>query len=137
MSSKSIRKSALLILALLLVPSLALAAPAKKRKYADRRWHGYGFLPGYAPAEAYPAYKGRKVRVPRDILARKYPQPHDPPYGYYGPYQEYRRWGYYWYPTRTVWSLGGPGFYQNRYNGGGFGPCYTRTPIGPVWNCGM
>ena len=29
-----------------------------------------------------------------------------------------------------------PGFYNNRWNGGGFGPCYTQTPIGPIWNCG-
>ena len=26
--------------------------------------------------------------------------------------------------------------YRNRWNGGGFGPCYTYTPIGYVWNCG-
>ena len=32
--------------------------------------------------------------------------------------------------------LGRPGFYGGRYNGGSFGPCWTRTPIGPVWNCG-
>jgi len=36
--------------------------------------------------------------------------------------------GYYWY--------GGPRFYRGRWNGGGFGPCWTPTPIGPVWNCG-
>jgi hypothetical protein len=29
-----------------------------------------------------------------------------------------------------------PGFYRGRWNGGGFGPCYTRTPIGYQWNCG-
>jgi hypothetical protein len=29
-----------------------------------------------------------------------------------------------------------PGFYRGRWNGGGFGPCYTSTPIGYVWNCG-
>jgi hypothetical protein len=34
----------------------------------------------------------------------------------------------YWY--------GGPGFYRGRWNGGGFGPCWTPTPIGPHWNCG-
>jgi hypothetical protein len=34
----------------------------------------------------------------------------------------------YWY--------GGPGFYHGRWNGGGFGPCWTPTPIGPHWNCG-
>jgi hypothetical protein len=36
--------------------------------------------------------------------------------------------GYFWY--------GGPGFYRGRWNGGGFGPCWTQTPIGNVWNCG-
>jgi hypothetical protein len=29
-----------------------------------------------------------------------------------------------------------PGFYRGRWNGGGFGPCYTSTPIGYIWNCG-
>ena len=32
--------------------------------------------------------------------------------------------------------FGRPGFYGGRYNGGSFGPCWTRTPIGPIWNCG-
>ena len=32
--------------------------------------------------------------------------------------------------------FGRPGFYGGRFNGGSFGPCWTRTPIGPVWNCG-
>ncbi len=35
---------------------------------------------------------------------------------------------HYWY--------GGPQFYRGRWNGGGFGPCWTPTPIGPHWNCG-
>ncbi len=35
--------------------------------------------------------------------------------------------GYWW---------GGPRFYRGRWNGGGFGPCWTQTPIGPHWNCG-
>ena len=34
----------------------------------------------------------------------------------------------YWY--------GGPRFYRGRWNGGSFGPCWTQTPIGPMWNCG-
>ena len=25
---------------------------------------------------------------------------------------------------------------DDRWNGGGFGPCWTQTPIGNVWNCG-
>ena len=29
-----------------------------------------------------------------------------------------------------------PGFYRGRWNGGGFGPCWTETPIGYMWNCG-
>lgn len=29
-----------------------------------------------------------------------------------------------------------PGFYRNRWNSGGLGPCYTYTPIGYIWNCG-
>lgn len=40
----------------------------------------------------------------------------------------WRRWPQYWY--------GYPRFYHGRWNGGGFGPCWTKTPIGPVWNCG-
>ena len=129
------RKFVLLILSLLLVPALSGAASATHvRKHTSRHWQGYGFLPGYGPYEAYKAYKGRKVRVPRDILARKYPLPRD--YGYYGPYQEYVRYGWYWVPSRTVWGFGEPGFYRGRYNGGSFGPCYTQPPIGPIWNCG-
>jgi NAD(P)-dependent dehydrogenase (short-subunit alcohol dehydrogenase family) len=38
------------------------------------------------------------------------------------------RWRWYYF--------GRPGFYGGRYNGGSFGPCWTRTPIGPIWNCG-
>jgi hypothetical protein len=39
------------------------------------------------------------------------------------------------YRGRFYW-YGGPGFYRGRWNGGGFGPCWTRTPIGMMWNCG-
>jgi hypothetical protein len=40
-----------------------------------------------------------------------------------------------WSRGPTYW-YGGPRFYRGRWNGGGFGPCWTQTPIGPVWNCG-
>lgn len=40
------------------------------------------------------------------------------------------------HPNR-VWWYGGPRFYRGRWNGGGFGPCWTQTPIGPIWNCGQ
>ncbi len=42
----------------------------------------------------------------------------------------YRLYGYQYYGP--AW----PGFYRGRWNAGGFGPCWTRTPIGPMWNCG-
>jgi hypothetical protein len=69
------------------------------KRHPVRRWHGYGFLPGYVPPEA------------------------EPP-----------RRDYWTHPP--VWWYGGPGFYRGQWNGGGFGPCWTQTPIGPMWNCG-
>ncbi len=35
-----------------------------------------------------------------------------------------------------VYWYGYPRFYRGQWNGGGFGPCWTQTPIGNVWNCG-
>ncbi len=58
-------------------------------------------------------------------------------YGFLPGYAEARaerlradKWGTnpYWYGTS--------GFYRGQWNGGGFGPCWTRTPIGMAWNCG-
>ena len=40
----------------------------------------------------------------------------------------------------TIYDEDGPAwprFYRGRWNGGGFGPCYTQTPIGYMWNCGQ
>jgi signal transduction histidine kinase len=66
---------------------------------------------GFDPTGAFPGHLG--LRSMRERAARYYSSgPH-----FYGP----------------AW----PGFYRGRWNGGGFGPCYTQTPIGPVWNCGM
>jgi hypothetical protein len=108
MSRKS---SASIVILLSLLPAIAFAAPAHKRN--TPRWHGYGFLPGYhqPPNDNVPIY-GRKglVRAPD----------YTPQYWYNG------EWHYF----------GRPGFYRGRYNGGSFGPCWTQTPIGPIWNCG-
>ncbi len=41
-----------------------------------------------------------------------------------------------WVRDSTYPWYGYPGFYRGRWNNGGFGPCYTKTPIGTVWNCG-
>jgi hypothetical protein len=32
--------------------------------------------------------------------------------------------------------FGEPRFSHDRWNGGSFGPCWTSTPIGLMWNCG-
>jgi hypothetical protein len=96
----------------LLLPVIALAAPADKRHY---HWHGYGFLPGYhqPPANNVPVYgpKGAIGDSPAYVPS------------------------YYWYGGEHYY-FGRPGFYRGQYNGGSFGPCWTRTPIGPIWNCG-
>jgi hypothetical protein len=86
------------IAALLLSTTTVFAAPAPAKRHVARRWHGYGFLPGY--------------RSPERIEWE----------------QAQNRSRAYWY--------GGPGFYRGRWTGGGFGPCWTETPIGEVWNCG-
>ena len=86
------------IAALLLSVTATIAAPAHGKRHVARRWHGYGFLPGYHTPEQIEADEARHAR--------------------------------------RVWWYGGPGFYHGRWNGGGFGPCWTQTPIGNVWNCG-
>lgn len=105
---------------LLLLPAVAPAASAKKRPAP--RWQGYGFLPGYQqpPNNTLPAYKDPALR-----LARKNRRP-----WYIDPVPRYYGWDGAWH------YFGRPGFYGGRYNGGSFGPCWTRTPIGPIWNCG-
>jgi hypothetical protein len=86
------------IAALLFAATASFAAPVSGKGHVARRWHGYGFLPGYrSPA-----------RIEWERARNRGPV--------------------YWY--------GGPGFYRGRWTGGGFGPCWTQTPIGNVWNCG-
>jgi hypothetical protein len=100
------------IILLSLLPAIALAVPAHTRHVA--RWHGYGFLPGYhqPPSNTVP------VLGPKGA-ARGFPD--------YSPS--------YWYNGERYY-FGQPGFSHGRYNGGSFGPCWTWTPIGRMWNCG-
>ena len=84
----------------------------KKITVHPRHWHGYGYLPGYNPLANNLDWHGRSVRI-------------EPPY-------EWRYWRY----GELQYGYGRPGFYRGRWNGGGFGPCWTQTPIGPMWNCG-
>ena len=105
-----------------LLPVAAPAAPIHKRPAP--RWHGYGFLPGYHQ----PLSNSQPVFMQKDGLRRlarqnRRPWYIDPTPRYYGYDDELH------YPGR-------PGFYNGHYNGGTFGPCWSRTPIGPVWNCG-
>jgi len=57
--------------------------------------------------------------------------------GYRTPEQiQAERDAHYWASGPHYYGPAYPGFYRGRWNGGGFGPCYTQTPIGPMWNCG-
>jgi hypothetical protein len=96
----------------LLLPAIALAAQAHKQH--AHRWHGYGFLPGYhqPPNNTVPVYGLRgSIRGTPDFTPS------------------------YWYNGERYY-FGEPGFFRGRYNGGSFGPCWTYTPIGLIWNCG-
>ena len=105
-----------------LLSAVALAAPGHKR--LAPHWHGYGFLPGYHQPlnNSLPLFrqKASDLRMARRDRRPWYIDPTPSYYGYDGD------WHY----------VGRPGFYRGQYNGGSFGPCWTRTPIGLIWNCG-
>ena len=105
-----------------LLSAAAMAAPAHKRPAP--RFHGYGFLPGYQQPlnNSLPLY-AQKDATRRWARSNRRPWYIDPVPRYYGYDDE-------------LHYFGRPGFYGGRYNGGSFGPCWTRTPIGPIWNCG-
>jgi len=80
------------------------------------RYGPYGFLPGYRQPPPLAEWRDRSPRHGGGDFSRD------------------RR---YWSGWEWRYGWGGPGFYRGRYNGGGFGPCWSNTPIGPMWNCGM
>ena len=118
--SRLVGLSIAIVLSLLSVA--ALAAPVQKRPAL--RWHGYGFLPGYHQPlnNSLPLYdqKDGTRRLARQERRPWYIDPVPSYYGYDG----------------NRYYFGQPGINGGRYNGGSFGPCWTRTPIGAVWNCG-
>ena len=118
--SRLVCLSIAVVLSLLSV--VASAAPVHKR--AAPGWHGYGFLPGYHQPlnNSLPLY-AQKDAIRRWARSERRPWYIDPVPRYYGYDGDWH-------------SFGRPGFYGGRYNGGSFGPCWTQTPIGPIWNCG-
>ncbi|MGJ4902493.1 hypothetical protein ACQR10_28875 [Bradyrhizobium sp. HKCCYLRH2060] len=112
-----------IVMLLLLLPAIATAAPSHKRK--AHRWQGYGFLPGYKqpPNNSLPLYADKEAMR------------NGPPRG------SRRHWYIDGTPKYMLYNgewhyFGQPGFYRGHYNGGSFGPCWTRTPVGMVWTCG-
>ena len=95
----------------------------KTKKPPTRRWTGYGFLPGYRQPPNLTDWRDRSPR-------------------YRGSYDRYGELRYvrYRFPYsygRLQYGWGEPGYYRGRWNGGSFGPCWTQTPIGMIWNCGQ
>jgi hypothetical protein len=111
----------------LLVPDTAFAKSADTKrdlkivvrpKHPSKSKYGrYGFLPGYRQPPPLSEWRDRAPRYGGGDFSEE-------PFRYWSGGE----WRYGW---------GGPGFYRGRWNGGGFGPCWTQTPIGPMWNCGM
>jgi hypothetical protein len=92
--------------------ALTLAAPAlaadSQKKKTPKKHHVTRHWRGYG---FLPGYRPPEVIAREREAQDRRSGPH-----YYGP----------------AW----PGFYRGRWNGGGFGPCWTQTPIGYMWNCG-
>jgi hypothetical protein len=111
-----------IVILLLPLPWVSAEAAHRHGKHLHPT-HTYGFLPGYHQPlnNAAPLFK-QEASVLRN--ARR-----EQRHWYIGPTPHY-----YWYGT--PYYFGRPGFYRGRYNGGSIGPCWTQTPIGPVWTCG-
>lgn len=105
---------AIAVAAALSLPAIAFAATVHAKRHVVHRWHGYGFLPGY--------------RQPPDNRVPIYG-----PKGAIGDGPDYAP--SYWYGDGRYF-FGEPRFFHGRWNGGSFGPCWTSTPIGLMWNCG-
>ena len=120
--------------ALVAFAATADAATKTKKRYAKTQWRGYGFLPGYAPYEAARLRK-KGYRGPYGQRYGSSPFTYtNPPLQVYAGYPYYG--GYYGGYYIGKYYYGAPGFVRGQYNGGSMGPCWTQTPIGPIWNCG-
>lgn len=106
-------------------PAQKKPAHALKSKAVKSSFKGYGFLPGYRQPlnNALPLFK-QEASVLRNARREKR-------HWYIDRLPVYYRWS-----DGEKYYYGRPGFYRGKYNGGSMGPCWTQTPIGPVWNCG-
>ena len=97
------------VIAIAVALSLAQAALSAPVRHVTKHHHVVRHWHGYG---FLPGYR------PPEVIEREREEHYNRVFGpqYYGP----------------AW----PRFYRGRWNGGGFGPCYTQTPIGPMWNCG-
>jgi hypothetical protein len=95
----------------------AVVAPAHNRPAP--RWHGYGFLPGYLNHRITAFQRPESVGFAHGVPQRAFLVYRS------NPKLLRVRWRLALF--RLAW------FYGGRYNGGSFGPCWTRTPIGPIW----
>jgi len=107
------RPTVFALAALLIVPS-PVAAAAPKDSAAARKHTVHKKHPASRHWHGYGFLPGYR---PPEVIEREREQ-------------RYRESGPHWYGP--AW----PGFYRGRWNGGGFGPCYTSTPIGYMWTCG-
>jgi len=113
--SRSLSAALAVAFALSLAPA-AVAAPADNPAAATKKHVVHKKRPLTRHEREYGFLPGYR---PPEVVARERWEHYDRLYGprYYGP----------------AW----PRFYRGRWNGGGFGPCYVRTPIGYMWNCGQ
>jgi len=113
------------VAALVLLPATVVAKPGDGKrtrivvhpKYPSKARTGpYGFLPGYRQPPYIAEWRDRSPRHGGGDFSR------DPRY---------------WSGGEIRYGWGYPQYYRGRWNGGSFGPCWSQTPIGPLWNCGM
>ena len=111
-----LRTFSLVLAAAFMLAPAAFAAPAEQPATATHKPIVHKKRPVTRHWHGYGFLPGYR---PPEVIARERWEHYDRLYGphYYGP----------------AW----PRFYRGRWNGGGFGPCWTQTPIGPMWNCGQ
>jgi len=120
MTARFVRVALALAMTVLLAsPTPAKTTDTRTKPHAKAavhpHWHGYGFLPGYhQPPNLYDWH---------DRSGRRGDLSHERRYLNLWTGQ----WDYGW---------GGPRFFHGQWNGGGFGPCWTWTPIGMMPTCG-